>query len=105
MTAGGNLDLSTCASVPGVGYVIERPDFTMQYNDLGMGRALELRVTASCDTILLVNAADGQWHYNDDANGINPGLRFERAPGGQYDIWVGTFGPQTCDARLEIESF
>jgi len=103
--AGGNLDLGTCAEVPGVGYVVQYPDFTMQYNDLGMGRALEIRVRASCDTVLLVNTAQGQWIFNDDTNGIDPALRIERAAGGQYDIWVGTFGTQTCDAQLQIETF
>ncbi|MFN4098571.1 MAG: peptidase S1 [Pararhodobacter sp.] len=103
--AGGDLDLSTCAQVPGVGYIVQNPDFTMQYNDLGMGRALEIRVQASCDTVLLVNTTQGAWLYNDDANGIDPGLRIEHAPGGQYDIWVGTYGPQTCDAQLQIETF
>lgn len=105
VVAGGTLNLAACGSIPGVGYIVENPDFTMQYNDLGMGRALELRVVASCDAVLLVNGADGQWYFNDDASGSNPGLRLEGAISGQYDIWVGTFADLPCDATLTVETF
>lgn len=103
--AGGNINLGACGSVPGVGYVVQNPDFTMQYNDLDMGRALEIRIIAGCDTVLLVNSPDGQWHFNDDDNGLNAGMRFNNAMGGQYDIWVGTLGSGSCDATMTVESF
>ena len=105
VVAGGTLNLSACGSIPGVGYIVENPDFTMQYTDLGMGRQLEFRVTAACDAVLLINAADGQWYFNDDANGSNPALRLSVAPSGQYDIWVGTFDTMPCDASLTVETF
>jgi len=105
VVAGGTLNLAACGSIPGVGYIVQNPDFTMQYNDLGMGRALELRVVASCDAVLLVNSADGQWYFNDDASGSNPGLRLNGAISGQYDIWVGTFDTMPCDATLTVETF
>ncbi len=105
VVAGGNIDLGACGSVPGHGYVIQSPDFTMQYNDLGMGRQLEFRVQASCDTVLLINASDGQWYFEDDTNGMDPAIRLSVAPSGQYDIWVGTFGMNTCQATLTVESF
>ena len=103
--AGGDQDLSTCAEVPGAGYVIENPDFTLSYDDLGMGRALEFRVTGACDTVLLVNSATGEWAFNDDTNEMHPVVRINNAPSGQYDLWVGTFGPDTCEATLTVESF
>ena len=105
VVAGGDIDLGQCGDMPGNGYVVENPDFTLQYDDLGMGRALELRVSASCDTVLLVNTASGEWLFNDDTNGSDPAIRIPAAPSGQYDIWVGTFGPETCDAELSVESF
>lgn len=103
--AGGNIDLASCGSVPGHGNIIERPDFTMTYDAQGRGRALELRVDAACDTVLLVNGATAQWYFNDDTNGLNPAIRLQDAPSGQYDIWVGTFGNATCSATLTVESF
>lgn len=105
VVAGGDIDLGACASVPGFGYVIASPDFTLTYDDQGRGRALEFRVSAGCDTVLLVNAADGQWFFNDDDNGLNPRIRLNAAPGGRYDIWIGTVSPSTCDAQFTIESF
>ncbi|PWE30230.1 hypothetical protein C4N9_05905 [Pararhodobacter marinus] len=103
--AGGDLDLSSCAEIPGTGYVIENPDFTMQYDALGMGRALEIRVDGDCDTVLLVNTASGEWLFNDDAMEMNPALRIENAASGQYDIWVGTYGTETCEATMTVETF
>ncbi|WP_127107644.1 hypothetical protein [Pararhodobacter zhoushanensis] len=103
--AGGDQDLSTCAEVPGAGYVIENPDFTLTYDALNMGRALEFRVTGSCDTVLLVNSATGEWLFNDDTNEMHPVVRLNNAPSGQYDLWVGTYGPETCEATLTVESF
>lgn len=103
--AGGNLNLSNCGSVPGVGYIVESPDFTLQYDAQGQGRALELRVNASCDAVILVNTASAQWQFNDDYQGTDPGIRIPNAPSGQYDIWVGTYNESTCSAELIVETF
>ncbi|WP_323022612.1 hypothetical protein [Pararhodobacter sp.] len=103
--AGGTTDLATCPETQGAGYVIDQPDFTMAYDALDLGRALEIRVRAGCDAVLLVNASNGQWLFNDDANGTDPGLRIENAPSGRYDIWVGTYGMENCEAELQIETF
>lgn len=104
--AGGGLDLSACTSVQGVGRVTPAPNFTLQYDARNMGRDLELRVQTDCDTTLLVNDSTGQWQFNDDANGtLQPSLRLANAPSGQYDIWVGTFGSQSCQATLVAETF
>ena len=105
VVAGGTLNLSACTSLPGVGYIVANPDFTMQYQDLGMGRMLEIRVNATCDAVLLVNGADGQWHFNDDTNGSDPAIQLTGARSGQYDIWVGTFDQMPCDATLTVETF
>lgn len=105
VVAGGSDNLSTCPQ-PGTGYVATRPDFDLNYIDLGMGRDLEFRVNASCDSVLLVNDARGQWHFDDDGgDGLNSRLRIPNAPGGAYDIWVGTYGPATCQATLTLETF
>lgn len=103
--AGGNVDLGRCAA-PGFGYVVSEPDFEFSFqNDRGYGR-LEISVQADCDTVLLVNDANGNWHFNDDANGtLQPQVDVYGAPSGVYDVWVGTYGVSTCNARLELESW
>jgi hypothetical protein len=105
VVAGGGVDLSACASVPGTGYVATAPDFELNFTANGAGRALEFRVRAECDTVLLVNDARGAWHFNDDDSDLNPRLRLAAAPEGIYDIWIGTFGPSTCSAELIVETF
>ncbi|WP_068296162.1 LCCL domain-containing protein [Pararhodobacter sp. CCB-MM2] len=103
--AGGNVDLSACP-MPGHGYVITQPDFDLSFTgNESANRDLELRVQASCDTVLLVNDASGTWHFSDDDTDLNPRIRITGAPSGAYDVWVGTFGQQTCQAQLILETF
>ncbi|WP_323035420.1 LCCL domain-containing protein [Pararhodobacter sp.] len=105
VVAGGANNLSNCPQ-PGVGYVASRPDFDLSFSGNSMGRDLDFRVTADCDTVLLVNDARGQWYFNDDGGeGLNARLRVPSAPNGAYDIWVGTYGPSTCRATLTLETF
>lgn len=105
MYAGGAVDLGQCGSLPGVGYVTAAPNFSLQYDDLGMGRDLELRVESECDTTMLINDSTAEWHFNDDNDGLNAGMRLAGAPGGRYDIWVGTYGSTACQATLIAETF
>lgn len=103
--AGGMLDLSSCSSVPGVGHITRAPNFSLTYDDRNMGRDLELRVESECDTTLLVNTATAGWEFNEDQNGLNPGLRLAQASSGRYDVWVGTWDGQSCAATLIAETF
>lgn len=106
VTAGGNLDLSLCGSVPGMGQVMAAPDFTIDYDALARGHDLDFRIESQCDTVMLINDAGAGWHFNDDEDGtLNPRLRLRAAPSGIYDVWVGTFGAQTCAATLVLETF
>lgn len=106
VVAGGELHLTQCLSVPGIGYITQRPDFTMTFTGNGSAmRALEIRVRADCDTTLLVNDANLLWHFDDDSIGFDPRIRIDRANDGFYDIWVGTIDNQPCRAVLELESF
>lgn len=105
MFAGGGLDLSACTSLPGYGYITAAPNFSITYDARGLGRDLEFRVESSCDTTLLVNDASAQWTFNDDTNGLNPAVRLAGAQTGRYDLWVGTYGTQPCQATLIVETF
>lgn len=104
--AGGGLNLASCGSVQGVGYVTPAPNFTLEYDARNMGRDLEFRVQTDCDTTLLINDFSGQWHFNDDEDGtLQPRLRLPNAASGRYDIWVGSYGQQACQATLVAETF
>ena len=64
-----------------------------------------LAVTSDCDAAMLVNTADGQWHFDDDANGnLDPRLTIPAgaALDGQVDVWIGTFAGGECAATLNI---
>lgn len=102
--AGGDIDMSTCPETRGHGYVIEQPDFTVALADNPGGGALNLRVESQCDPVMLVAGPNGMWRFNDDGNDLNPSISLEGAAPGEYDVWVGTYGPQTCAATLVVES-
>lgn len=106
VTAGGTLNLSNCAAVPGIGFVTAPPDFTVTYDARNLGHALDFRVEAQCDTVMLINDAGAHWHFSDDEDGtINPRVRLGDAQSGVYDVWVGTFGQRNCPATLVLETF
>lgn len=106
-TAGGPVNLAACGEVQGAGFITAAPTFSVTFDDRGMGRDLDFRVDAqNCDTTILVNDATAQWHFNDDSdNTLNGRVRLSAAPSGRYDVWVGTYGPQSCAANLVVETF
>ena len=67
-----------------------------------LGHGAEVQAVGHAD---LVQAPDGEWSFNDDADGLNPALRIENADRGAYDIWVGTYGDDNCHATLAMETF
>lgn len=79
-----------------VGHFAQAPDFRVHYIP-GQNQPLSFYVEAGADTVLLINTPDGVWHCNDDSADLNPGLTFETALEGQYDIWVGTYSPTDGD--------
>jgi hypothetical protein len=105
LVAGGDLDLTACPDLPWVGHVVENPDLTITLGGLD-ALGVEFYVRGDCDTVLLVNAADGTWHYSDDfEQGIDPLVDIDQAPSGQYDIWIGTYGTDTCEATLFVGAY
>ncbi len=98
ITAGGSIDLSALGFY---GFVADAPDYDLYYE--GDGLTLYIYVEfAEDDTVLLVNAPDGQWHFSDDEMGLNPGIEFPDAQSGLYDIWVGTFSEDLVQSSLAI---
>lgn len=106
MFAGGTIDLSQCTATGGVGRVTAAPSFSITYDARNLGRDLEFRVVSECDTTLLINDAGAQWQFSDDADGtLAPRLRLAGAPSGRYDIWVGSYSGQSCQATLIAETY
>lgn len=90
--AGGTTDAQTLGTGPMgacVGWVAPSPNYQMTLT--APFDYLELAVTSSGDTTLVIQGPVGYW-CNDDSNGLNPAL-FGRWAEGDYRIWVGTFSP------------
>ncbi len=102
--AGGDQSLAECG-LDAVGYVITQPDF--EFNIAGMDNytSLMVSVEADCDAVLLINDAVNNILYNDDTNGTDPAIEITDPADGIYDIWVGTFDGNACEAVLTLESF
>ncbi len=96
ITAGGRVSLQTCFPGRGwTGFVISRPDYRLQYQGISpTGRLSFQLVSNRVDTVLLINAPDGSWHYNDDivfGQNLNSTITFVNPLQGQYDIWTGAY--------------
>lgn len=103
ITAGGVVNIAGCPMGVGSGYFDARPNLTLEFLDTARGAALDLRIEGTCDTVLLVNDPLGRWSLNDDADGtLDPHLTLEGLTPGQYDLWLGTYGPTPCSATLAV---
>ena len=90
LTAGGTIDASYSVSSSCRGYITNAPDVQLNYSAGSL--PLIISVNSSSDTTLVINGPDGRWYCNDDADGLDPEVRFGRPSSGQYDIWVGAVG-------------
>jgi hypothetical protein len=103
VVAGGNIEARALNLGDGcVGYVTRQPDFIVRLT--GNSPSLRMYVTSDGDTTLLVNAANGSWHCNDDSyTGTNPTVDLPGATPGQYDVWIGSYqAGQTARGILHI---
>jgi hypothetical protein len=105
LAAGGENRLEQCGlGALGFGQFRSVPDHSFMLAGAS-GPDVTLAVTSGCDAAMLVNTADGQWHFNDDGNGnLDPRLTIPAgAPlDGQVDVWIGTFAGGGCEATLNI---
>ena len=81
------------------GYVTREPTLELRYNG---GSDLHIYTAGSPDTVLAINAPDGSWHCNDDADGLDAGLSFPNGQAGVYDIYVGAFSQGSQQTTLRI---
>jgi hypothetical protein len=97
LEAGGNVQ-TTKGGVKA--YVGRAPDYRINYT-AGEFK-LTFKVECKGDTTLLINTPDGKWIANDDTDGLNPRITFGDPRSGQYDVWVGTVGPELLKATLVV---
>ena len=72
------------------GYINERPTLTASVSG---GGSLYIAGTTGSDTVLIVRGPDGTFSCDDDGAGFpNPGVSFDEAAEGDYEIWLGTYG-------------
>lgn len=98
VVAGGTIDL---AELGYYGYVADAPDFDVRYTSGEYAFTIKVENTTA-DTLLLVNAPDGRWHFNDDSDGLDPAITFSPPQDGLYDVWVGTLSGDYAEATLVI---
>lgn len=95
LTSGGSVDVNNYLKIDScVGWASEAPDFRLNWS----GDTSELSIyfiaeELDADATLIINAPDGKWYCNDDADfdTYNPLVTFYNAQEGQYDIWVGSY--------------
>ena len=102
VTAGGSEPASAIGAPSNcLGSIVSaQPDVRVNYTAGSF--PLRFYVVSGADTTLIVNAADGTWHCNDDFSGYNPAVDIPSPPSGQYDIWVGTYSGGTGAAMFYI---
>ncbi|WP_394693506.1 peptidase S1 [Hyphobacterium sp.] len=92
LQSGGSINASQSIGGSCRGYIANAPDFRLQYS-AGNVLPLIISVSSNADTTLVINGPDARWYCDDDSGqGLNPSLRWNSPPSGQYDIYVGTYG-------------
>lgn len=103
VTAGGTINLPRCINNT-AGFVTQRPDFDLYWS--GSAAQLTIAIESRADAVLLVNAPDGSWWFDDDTYGTDPVLTFYDPQPGLYDIWIGSYdGSRRNPARLVITEY
>ncbi|MDG4649782.1 hypothetical protein P6F26_15160 [Roseibacterium sp. SDUM158017] len=102
---GSDTRVDTCPGVSGGGTATAAPQTSLFLTGM-QGYDLTLEVQASCDTTLLAHGSDGRWYFDDDSAGsLQPRLTVPSAAmNGRLDLWVGTFGGQSCQATLVMQA-
>jgi hypothetical protein len=101
VVAGGSNNVAAMTNNECRGYAASAPDVRINFTG-GSFNEINFSAQSNADTTLIVNDPQGNWHCDDDSgNGLNPLI--ELTPmSGQYDIWVGTYGPNTAPATLAV---
>lgn len=99
--AGGDNHFQGGGGCPGGGWFANAPDLRLHYQAGGF--QLSIYSHANGDTMLLVNDPSGTWFCNDDYQGLNPAVHFNRPRSGRYEIWAGTYNrSRVQNTRIHI---
>ncbi len=106
--AGGDTNTVACPRVGDLasfdGYFADRPDFAFDLSEVEDLSQVRILGDATCDTVLLVQDASGQWHYNDDGDSERGASRVSMpAVSGRYSVWIGTYLADLCEGRVSID--
>ncbi|MHA7888117.1 MULTISPECIES: hypothetical protein [Roseicyclus] len=105
LRAGGEVALWHCG-FGRQGVVRPAPDLQALLTGMGRYARLHLRANAECDTVLLLRDPRGRWFFDDDSGtGRTASLSLDAPADGSYRVWVGTYRPGGCAARLTLETF
>ncbi len=103
--AGGDRPLWPCG-FGRQGFVRTAPDVGLLLTGMARYDRLHLRANARCDTVLLLRDPRGRWFFDDDSGtGRTASLSLDDPQDGSYRVWVGTYRPGGCAARLTLETF
>ena len=86
------------------GYVLtSAPDARLQYSTGGSEESIPLSIYVSShvDTVLFVKMPNGEWICDDDTAADCPVITLEEPMEGPYNIWVGTYNPDS-DATADL---
>lgn len=104
--AGGDVDLDAAIG-NGLcyGFTTSTPTARVNYT-ADSAEQLVFSLASDGDTVMAVNDSNGEWHCNDDSlDSLDAEIILPNAEGGQYDVFVGTFGNyETLDAVLNVST-
>lgn len=91
MYSGGDVDAGRQNLGVGCsGNVTSQPDLVIDWATASQN--LHIFFVGMDDTTLIVELPDGSYACNDDTVGTDPSVNISNPAGGDYSIWVGTFG-------------
>jgi hypothetical protein len=105
---GASENLVNCPGISGLGHFFANPTYTLDLSEMDTYWRLAVAVTSSCNTVLLVQDANGAYVYDDDSgsrdtttdtgNDLDALVRiFDMASlNGRVNVWVGTADGATC---------
>jgi hypothetical protein len=113
VTVGGaSENLVNCADIAGLGYFYANPTYTLDLSEMDGFWGLTVRVASSCNSVLLVQDANGAYVYDDNSGsedtssdaGTGAGNDLDAlvrifdmdALEGRVNVWVGTANRETC---------